>query len=140
MQVYLHIIYIHIYIQVAHNFDTFYATKLKFGVIYTQTKTDFMVELPLGLATELGQGSECITGHIEYIQNGSRIISLVPLLALESSCSHGTCAIIQTHKSINKRGIKNVQTNRHGSKNKGCNQASVDSKHYLVSKLRPPCP
>ena len=35
--------------QVAHNFDTFYATKLKFGMIFTQTKTlDFMIELPLG--------------------------------------------------------------------------------------------
>ena len=40
---------IHIYVQVAHNFDTFYATKLKLGVVFTQTKTlDFMVELPLG--------------------------------------------------------------------------------------------
>ena len=35
---------------------------------------------------------------------------------------------------------QNVQTNRHGLQNKGCNQASADSKHYLVSKLRPPCP
>ena len=34
---------------------------------------------------------------------------------------------------------QNVQTNRHGPQNKGCNQASADSKHYLVSKLRPPC-
>ena len=33
---------------------------------------------------------------------------------------------------------RNVQTNRHGPQNKGCNQASVDSKHYLVSKLPPP--
>ena len=49
MQVYLHI-YIHIYVQVLHNFDTFYATKLKFGMIFTQTKTDFMVELSLGMA------------------------------------------------------------------------------------------
>ena len=48
MQVNLHI-YIHIYGQVAHNFDTFYATKLKFGMISIQTKTlDFMVELTLG--------------------------------------------------------------------------------------------
>ena len=48
MQVYLHI-YIHIYVQVAHNFDIFYATKLKFDMIFTQTKTlDFMVELALG--------------------------------------------------------------------------------------------
>ena len=30
------------------------------------------------------QGSECRTGHIEHMQNGNRIISLVPLLALES--------------------------------------------------------
>ena len=37
MQIYLHI-YIHIYVQVAHKFDTFYATKLKFGMIFTQTK------------------------------------------------------------------------------------------------------
>ena len=45
MQVYLHL-YIHIYILVADIFDTFYATKLKFGMIFTQTKTlDFMVEL-----------------------------------------------------------------------------------------------
>ena len=35
---------------------------------------------------------------------------------------------------------QNVQTNRHGPENKGCTQASADSKHYLVSKLRPPCP
>ena len=50
MQVYLHI-YIHIYVQVAHSFDTSYATKLKFGMMFTQTKTlDFMVKLPLGLA------------------------------------------------------------------------------------------
>ena len=28
-------IYIHIYVQVAHNFDTFYAVKLKFGMIFT---------------------------------------------------------------------------------------------------------
>ena len=50
MQVYLRIC-IHMYIQVAHNFDTFYATKLKFGMIFTQTKTlDFMVELPLSRA------------------------------------------------------------------------------------------
>ena len=38
-----------------------------------------MAELPLG-----GQGSECITGHIEHMQTGNRVISLVPLLALES--------------------------------------------------------
>ena len=31
---------------------------------------------------------------------------------------------------------QNVQTNRHGPQNKGCNQASADSKHYLVCKLR----
>ena len=36
MQVYLHI-YIHIYVQDAHNFDTFYATKLKLGMLFTQT-------------------------------------------------------------------------------------------------------
>ena len=48
--VYLHI-YIHNYIQVAHNFDTFYATKLKFGMIFTQTKTlNFMVELLTSVA------------------------------------------------------------------------------------------
>ena len=35
---------------------------------------------------------------------------------------------------------QNVQTNRHGPQNKGCNQASADSKHYLASKLHPPCP
>ena len=47
MQVYLYI-YIHIYIQFARNFDTLYATNLKFGMIFTQTKTlVFMVELPL---------------------------------------------------------------------------------------------
>ena len=79
MQVYLHI-YIHIYVQIAHNFDTFYALRLKFGMMFTQTKTlDVMVELALG-----GQGSECITGHIGHMQNGNGIISLVPLLALES--------------------------------------------------------
>ena len=32
-----------------YNFDTFYPTKWKFGMIFTQTKTlDFMVELLLG--------------------------------------------------------------------------------------------
>ena len=83
MQVYLHI-YIHIYVEVAHNFDTFYATKLKFG-IFTQIKTiEFIVELPLGLAPWWGQGSECITSHIEHMQYGNRIISLVPLFTLES--------------------------------------------------------
>ena len=45
MQIYLYIFH-YIYVQVAHNFDTFYAIKLKFG-IFTQTKT-FMVELRLG--------------------------------------------------------------------------------------------
>ena len=84
MQVYLHT-YIHIYVQVAHNFDTFYATKLKFGMIFTQTKTlDFIIVLPLRLAAGWGQGSKCITNHIEHMQNGYRITSLVPLLALES--------------------------------------------------------
>ena len=83
VQVYLHI-YIHIYFQVAHNFDNVYAAKLKFVMIFTQTKTlDFMVELPLRLAPGRGQGSECITGHMEHMQNGNRIGSLVPLLALE---------------------------------------------------------
>ena len=68
---------IHIYVQVAHNF---YATKLKFGMIFTQTKT-----LDHGrVAPGWDQGSECITGHIEHMHNGNRIISLVPLLALES--------------------------------------------------------
>ena len=63
-------VYIHFYVQVAHNFDTFYATKLKIGMIFTKTKTlCFMVELPLG------QGSECITGHIEHMQNGNRVMS-----------------------------------------------------------------
>ena len=84
MQVYLHI-YIYIYVQVAHSFDTFYATKLKFGMIFTQTKTlDFMVELLLGHAPGWGQESECITAHIEHMQNGNSIISLVPLFPLES--------------------------------------------------------
>ena len=56
MEVYLHI-YFHIYVRVAHNFDAFYATKLKFGMILTQTKTlDFMVELLLGLAPGWGRG------------------------------------------------------------------------------------
>ena len=83
MQVYLHI-YIRIYVLVAHNFDTFYATKLIFSMIFTQTKTlDFMVELPPGPEPGQGQGSECITGHIEHMQNGNRIISLVPLLTLK---------------------------------------------------------
>ena len=55
---YLHF-FIHIYVQIAHNFDTFYATKLKFGMIFTQTKVlDFVVELPLGLYPRRGQGSE----------------------------------------------------------------------------------
>ena len=73
-------IYIHIYVKVAHNFDTFYAAKLKSGMIFTQTKTlDIMVVAP-----GWGHGSECITGHIEHTQNGNRIINLVPLLAIES--------------------------------------------------------
>ena len=50
-QVYMHVylqIHIHIYVQFAYKFDTFYATKLKFGIIFTQTKTlDFMADLPL---------------------------------------------------------------------------------------------
>ena len=47
----------HIYGQVAHNFDTFYATKLKFGMLFTQPKTlEFMVNLPPGLASGRGQG------------------------------------------------------------------------------------
>ena len=77
MQVYLYI-YIHIYVQVAHNFDTFYATKSKFGILFT-------LDLKLHgiVATGRVQGSECITGHIEHMQNGNRIISLVSLLALE---------------------------------------------------------
>ena len=37
MQVYLHI-YMNIYVQVVHNFDTVYATKLKFGMIFIQTQ------------------------------------------------------------------------------------------------------
>ena len=37
---------IHIYIQVAHNCDAFYATNLKFGMIFTQTKS---LDLMLGL-------------------------------------------------------------------------------------------
>ena len=62
MYVYLHI-YIHIYVQVAHNLDSFYATKLKYGLIFSLTKTlDFIVELPLG-----SQWSECIIGHIEHL-------------------------------------------------------------------------
>ena len=77
MQVYLHI-YIHFYVQVAYNFDTFYATKLKFGMIFTQTKTlDFMVKLPLELPAGRDQGSECTKGHIEHKQNGNRIIRRV---------------------------------------------------------------
>ena len=84
LQVYLHI-YIHIYIQVAHNLILFMLLSWKIGMILTQTKTlDFMVELPLGFAAGQGQGSECITGPIEHMQNGNWIISLVPLLALES--------------------------------------------------------
>ena len=31
---------------------------------------------------------------------------------------------------------QNVQTNRHGPQDKGCNKASTDRKHYLVKKLR----
>ena len=53
LQVYLHI-YIHNYVKVAHNFDTFYAAKLKFGMIFTQTKTlNFM-----GLAPGLTSGQK----------------------------------------------------------------------------------
>ena len=52
-----------------HNFDTFYATKLKFGMIFTQTKTlNFMVELALGLAPGHGQGSEWGWGKEPYGQ------------------------------------------------------------------------
>ena len=82
MQVYLHI-YIHIYVQVAHNFDTFYATKLKFGMLFTKTKR-FHGRVVFGLAAGWGQGSECITDHIEHMHNDNKTVSLVPLLALES--------------------------------------------------------
>ena len=71
MQVYLHI-NIHIYVQVAHNFYTFlrYKVDIWYGIYPDQDLRP--------------QGSECITGHIEHMQNGNRIISLVQLLALES--------------------------------------------------------
>ena len=75
MQVYLHVC-IRIYVQTARNFDTFYATKLQCCIIFTLTKTfDLMVESPLGLPPGRGQGSDWITGHIEHMQNGNRIMS-----------------------------------------------------------------
>ena len=38
-----------------------------------------------------------------------------------------------------KCNIWNVQTDWNGPNIKGCNQASMESKHYLVSTLFPPC-
>ena len=70
MQVYLHI-YFHIYVQLAHNFDTFYATTLKLGMILP----DQDLRLYVRVAHGRGQGSEYIAGHIEHMQNGSRIMS-----------------------------------------------------------------
>ena len=65
-----------VYTQVAQKLVDFYATKMKFGMIFTQTKTlDFMVELSRGIALGWSQGSECITVHNEYMQNGIRIMS-----------------------------------------------------------------
>ena len=77
-------VYIHIYLQVAHNFDTFYATKLKFVMIFTDQGLRLHGIVAPGACPWAGPGSECITGHIEHMQNGNRIISLAPLLALES--------------------------------------------------------
>ena len=78
IQVFLHI-YIHIYVQVAHNLDTFYTTKLKSGMIFTQTKTlDFVVELPLGLSPGQGQGSECGWGKgNSHMGKGHRMVASV---------------------------------------------------------------
>ena len=43
----------------AHNSETFYSTKFKFSMIFSQTNTfDFMVELTLGLALWWSQGSD----------------------------------------------------------------------------------
>ena len=68
------------FIQVAHNFDTFYATvEIRYAIYPDQD-----LRLHGRVAPGQGQGSECITGHIEHMQNGNRIMSLVPLLALES--------------------------------------------------------
>ena len=56
MQVYMYLHNIDIYIQVAHNFDAFYAAELKVGVIFTQTKTLYvMVEAP-GACPWMGPG------------------------------------------------------------------------------------
>ena len=74
-------VYIQVYMQVnSHLYyiscSKLYATKMKFGMIFTKTKTlDFMVWLSRGLAHGQGQGSECIIGHIEQMQNGNRIMS-----------------------------------------------------------------
>ena len=84
--------------------------------------------------------------HRTCEQNINATISLYINISIQhgtvldtSSHGHGTQAIIQTHKSVNERNM-NVQTNRHGLQNKGCKQMSADGKHYLISKLRPPCP
>ena len=59
---------------------------------------------------------------------------------IKSSCGHGTKAVIQNHKSINEWRIRMFRPTDMDPRTRGCNQASADSKHYLVSKLRPPCP
>lgn len=56
-------------------------------MILTQTNifdgNDLMVQLLLMLSPGWDQGSECIKGHIEVMQNRNKIKSLVLLLALE---------------------------------------------------------
>ena len=79
MQVYLYI-YIHIYVQFAHYW---YLLCYKLEIWY-DIYADQDLSLHGRVAPGWGQGSDCITSHIEHIQNGNRIISLIPLLAQES--------------------------------------------------------
>ena len=62
-------------------------------------------------------------------------ILLCALCSKVMSCNigikHGFSCINICQRMTN----QNVQTNRHGPQNIGCNRASADSKHYLVSKL-----
>lgn len=82
----LHQVYIHLYVGVAlraPNFDTFYATKFKFGIILTKSNPFvFMVQQILRLDPGWDQGSECIIGHVAIMQSGNKIRSLVLLIAL----------------------------------------------------------
>ena len=78
----------------------------------------------------------CLVSSVIFLNSLSASVLIEATL---SSCGHGLSR--NPNWYIHKRMTnQNVQSNRHGPQNKRCNQASADSKHYLVSKLRPPCP